>query len=203
MRQGYWVPTEIVESVERLLRNSGPPRLKNGVGIDVAAIITDYCNLDLARISNLQVRGRLLLALYVPELRAVLVEEECHPYRQRFSMAHELGHAQLEDNFGQADSLFDLHALKKAYFCDVCDMSRNPVDERSNGRRRRLEIRANQFAAQLLMPSGLVREVWSRHPDIPKCCDVLGVSKQALEIRLGSLDLGWAKVDGSSRRLAL
>jgi Zn-dependent peptidase ImmA (M78 family) len=201
VKRGLPVHPEIGQAAERILRESGPPRLDNGIGIDVVAIIREFCNLEVAWISGLRPMGKALLGLYVPQFRAVLVENECHPHRQRFSLAHELGHAQLQDDFGDADSLFDVQALQMVYFCDAADMSAKPDDERSRGRRRRLEVRANQFAGELLMPTGLVKEVWPRYRDVRKCGELLGVSKQSLEIRLQQLNLGSATYDGSSRRL--
>jgi hypothetical protein len=46
-----------------------------------------------------------------------------------------------------------------------------------------------------------VKEVWPQYRDVRKCGELLGVSKQSLEIRLQQLNLGSATYDGSSRRL--
>lgn len=201
MKQWRRLDDRIADAVNLILQRSGPPRLPNGVGIDVAAIVRDYCNLDLVPISPLVIKGRTLLALYVPDLRTVLLEENCNARRQRFSMAHELGHAQLEDDFGEADTLFQAEVLRKAFFCDERDMASKPGDERSKGRRRLLEVSANRFAAQLLMPTDLVKEQWALHRDVQKCCEVLEVSRQTLEIRLEGLHLGSASFGSGSRRL--
>ncbi len=201
MKRGLPIHPEIGNAVDRTLRESGPPRLENGVAIDVEAIARDYCKFDVAVVDGLVVDGRALLAAYIPQLRAIIAEGRCHPNRQRFSLAHELGHAQLEDDFGDADSLFGSQP-RTAFSCEPGDMSPRPEDERSKGRRRRLEIRANQFAALLLMPTGLVKQVWEKHHDPQRCSHMLGVSKLAIEYRLQALNLGSATFDRESSRLA-
>ena len=63
--------------------------------------------------------------------------------RQRFTIAHELGHLVLHDDD-------DLHIDEKKPLARRDELSSKAIDPR--------EIEANQFAAELLMPEQLVRE---------------------------------------------
>ena len=70
---------------------------------------------------------------------------------------------------------------------DVMDESRA---ESKAWLRRVKEIRANKFAAHLLMPEGLVRDIWrEEHGDRDRVAHALMVSKEALGYRLASLRL--------------
>lgn len=190
MRSARWPglpcrdPKRIAEEV---LARSGAPRLAGRRGIDVERILRYYRSIDVMYIPDLNPGGTLLDALFVPEYRIVMVEANSREGRQRFSLAHELGHAELEHDYGPADSLFD--AQHVSFLCQHNDMKSSPVDERRVGMRRRAETRANQFAATLLMPVSLVREVWRETGDVRMCAQELGVSKMAFEIRLSELRL--------------
>lgn len=105
--------------------------------------------------------------------------------RQRFSVAHELGHHMLHGGrelFVDKDYLVSFRDSKSAHGTDP------------------LEIEANQFAAELLMPADLVREVLTRQPmDIDddaalrQLAAQFDVSLSAMSIRLSALGL---TVDG-------
>lgn len=189
MRDVRRVHPEIRECVDRVLRCSGPPRLPNGYGVDVESIIQDFGGIEIASVPELRLGGRSVLAAYVRDLGIIMVEHMCNPDRRRFSLAHELGHSQLEGNYGNAESLFYMEA-QTAFFCDAADEATADDGERGKGRRRRAEVRANQFAAALLMPEGLVREVWRDTRDKRNCATLLGVSLEALSYRLGALGIG-------------
>ena len=182
------VHPEIKECVDRVLRCSGSPRLPNGFGIDVEAIIQNFGQIEIASIPNLTLGGKSLLAAYVRDLGIIMVEHHCNAERRRFSLAHELGHSQLESNYGDAVSLFATEA-EPSFFCDAKDATPAVEDERSRGRRRRTEIRANQFAAALLMPEGLIRELRRDQRDGRSCAALLGVSIEALTYRLTELSM--------------
>ena len=103
------------------------------------------------------------------------------PTRQRFSIAHELGHYLLH---GRRDLFVDKDFI--VYFRD--GNSSTGYDP--------LEVEANQFAAELLMPADRVRTIFSEAPfDIDddgrlrKLAARFGVSPMAMAIRLSSLDL--------------
>lgn len=180
------IDPKIMRCADDVLHRSGAPRLFNGVAIDVRRIIEGFWNLQVALVPNLTLAGRHLLAAYIPEFHYILVERNCIEPRQRFSMAHELGHAVLEDDFGPADTLFQ---VSEAFLCVEGDADPSLGDERTAGRRRRREIRANQFATRLLMPDGLVKDVWRRGRDVRAVAGELGVSMESLTYRLRDLGL--------------
>lgn len=114
----------------------------------------------------------------------IVVNINHHPNRQRFTIAHELGHYFLHKN--SANVFFDESLL---FFRD---------DKSAQGTKFQ-EIEANTFAAELLMPEQVMREIISQKPldaldDVEK--SALGqlatefqVSCQALTIRLVRLGL--------------
>lgn len=71
----------------------------------------------------------------------ILVNKSHHPHRQRFSIAHEIGH-------------FLLHAKGDQLFVDH-SFYRNRASSVGESRR---EVEANAFAASLLMPAKLVEK---------------------------------------------
>lgn len=90
------------------------------------------------------------------------------PVRQRFTIAHELGHYCL----GHGSSNRDTNSPN--WFTKV-----NPSNERD----------ANQFAADLLMPAIAIKALYDglNIKDPKKLCELLGVSASALNIRLNNL----------------
>lgn len=172
-----------------ILQRSGYPRTSNGIAIDVEGILRDYCKFEVMHIPGLDPGGKAVLGLFVPDGDTVMIEDNCIEVRKRFSMAHELGHAQLEYDFGAADSLFALPEVE-IFECVADDESLALMDERTAGLRRRKEIRANQFAAHLLMPDGLVQDIWRQEgQDVASVAAALMVSKEALRYRLRDLGL--------------
>ena len=111
--------------------------------------------------------------------RAVIGVNSRHPtVRQRFSIAHELGHLVLHEPTLQ----IDLHA----FVSFRNSKSSNATDPH--------EIEANQFAAALLMPEGFLRaclDLLDENPDVEESIRGLAqrfdVSTQAMTIRLTSL----------------
>jgi len=173
---------------EEILRRSALPRFGNGIAIDVRRIVEDFCRFKIALVPSLEFNGKRRSAAFIPDFNYILVEENCIESRRRFSMAHELGHAELEHDFGSSESLFGPQA-QQAFLCREDDLEDRKSDERRVGRRRRSEIRANQFAVFLLMPEDLVREVWRNNRDVRACADALAVSVQAMSYRLNDLKL--------------
>jgi Zn-dependent peptidase ImmA (M78 family) len=161
--------------------------MPGGIAIDVEAILRDYGGFDVARVPNLNARGKPLLGLLVPDHNLVAIEARCMQPRQRFSMAHELGHAELEHDFGTARSL--LAGTSETFTCTDADERGVEEHSRRAGARRRSEVRANRFAATLLMPDALFREVWRMKPDIDAAATSLMVSREAATYRLRDLRL--------------
>lgn len=103
-----------------------------------------------------------------------------HYYRRRFTMAHELGHFLLHRDLigvGVDDNRAYRSTDKGAYHNKAITTPH--------------EIEANQFAANLLMPQKLVRELWNEHAgNRHQIARRLQVSDEALGYRLQSLGLG-------------
>jgi Zn-dependent peptidase ImmA (M78 family) len=117
---------------------------------------------------------------------AILVNSQHHPNRQRFTIAHELGHLLLHGyRTPHADKQFRLRDARS---------SEGSVLE---------EIQANQFAAELLMPRAMIMKAIERcgfqHAPandveeeqfeelVTKLAKDFRVSRQAMTIRLSSL----------------
>jgi Zn-dependent peptidase ImmA (M78 family) len=172
-----------------ILLKSGYPRTSNKIAIAIESILRDYCKFEVMHVDGLDPGGKAVLGLFVPEADTVMIEYDCIEVRKRFSMAHELGHAQLEYDFGAADSLFALPEIE-IFECVADEQSLAQMDERTAGLRKRKEIRANQFAAHLLMPDGLVQDIWKQeNKDVVAVAAALMVSKEALRYRLRDLRL--------------
>ena len=109
-------------------------------------------------------------------IHQILVNPNHSPQRQRFTIAHELGHFLLnhQDDPDFVDSDADV------LYRGVSDSPELEFD-------RRMEIQANMFAAALLMPDDLIfaaiRNVRSTF-DLAK---LFAVSPQAMEVRLREL----------------
>lgn len=105
----------------------------------------------------------------------IFVEDSHPPNRQRFTVAHEIGH-------------FVLHRQKAEMDGGIQD------DEFYRALSGPLERQANQFAADLLMPWPLVRQLQAQGVvALPDLARRLQVSRQALAIRLGiPYDQDWA-----------
>ncbi len=104
-----------------------------------------------------------LLGFYNDETKEIFIQEHESSTRQRFSVAHELGHAVLGHGTRQRAKL-------------------PPFDPK--------ERAANQFAATLLMPSIAVRTmVEQKNMQFAELCSTFDVSEQAMGIRLMELGL--------------
>lgn len=119
--------------------------------------------------------------LVIKDSQAVIGVNSRHsPTRQRFTMAHELGHYMLHRS--TANIFFDESLL---FF-------RN---QRSSEGTKRQEIEANNFAAELLMPEPAIRQRLEEPIDafneeeVEKLASEFKVSSQALTIRLTKLGL--------------
>lgn len=108
------------------------------------------------------------------------VNSNHHPNRQRFSIAHELGHYYLHLN-----SSSTVFIDKTVYYRNV---------DSSSGKYQQ-EIEANAFAADLLMPRDMLEKELEKFGeeltdmDIYRLANRFGVSQQAMELRLQNLGL--------------
>jgi Zn-dependent peptidase ImmA (M78 family) len=124
------------------------------------------------------------------EERHIMVNKAHHPNRQRFTIAHELGHLVLHHQSG--DRLFiDTHL--RAYQRRGTATS-GVYEEPGSTTTPAEEKEANQFASALLMPRELLlsrtvdREFWDEL-DIAALAAEFGVSEQAMTIRLRQLEV--------------
>lgn len=104
-----------------------------------------------------------------------------HPNRQRFSTAHEIGHFLLHGNHQD-----DLFIDQKVYHRNL---------DAGTGENK-IEIEANWFASELLMPKFMLEKILRDHVidiydefDTQQLAKIFGVSKQALGFRLANLNL--------------
>lgn len=107
------------------------------------------------------------------------------PNRQRFSLAHEIGHFVLHER-GQT--------AKDSAYVDKSMRLYHRADRTVDGQSARQEWQANLFAAELLMPEELLRSKvidegydLEDEADVSRLAVVLRVSEQALSIRLTNL----------------
>ncbi len=125
----------------------------------------------------------------------IIVNATQHANRQRFSIAHEIGHFHLHHSGDKAgDRLF---VDKKFAFYQPSKEARLAIYARSESFSKPEEEReANEFAASLLMPAKLVRAFVKENPldlsdesDLSQLASVFRVSEQAMSIRVQHLKL--------------
>jgi len=106
------------------------------------------------------------------------------PYtRQRFTIAHELGHYMLHRHL-IGDGVDDDRAYRSTNAGKYHNTLIGPVEE----------TEANKFAANLLMPRDLVNSEWAKRGAkgseiVPAMASLFGVSEHAMSIRSGSSGL--------------
>ena len=111
----------------------------------------------------------------------VVINENHHENRKRFSMAHELGH-------------YLLHRTARSIFVDASEQKFYRDAEASTGTKLQ-EIEANAFAAELLMPQESIEERVTEtltmldEPIIEKLAAEFCVSQSAMIFRLQKLRL--------------
>ncbi len=150
--------------------------------VDVEAVASEL-GLKLVR-DNL---GAGVSGLLVTTERSafVCVHEADHPNRQRFTMAHEIGHFVLRHQFIRGEHV---HVDRGNFISQRGLRSATGVDPK--------EIEANQFAACLLMPADLVKQEVAACGGSPlvdwqvsELASTFEVSEQAMTIRLSALGL--------------
>jgi Zn-dependent peptidase ImmA (M78 family) len=114
--------------------------------------------------------------------QAIVINSSHHECRKRFSIAHELGHSVLHDK----DRELFLDSKKTVYFFR---------DKNSSSGINTVEIEANEFAAQVLMPKKLIDQLIKKYAldltnddDLTLLSKKLKVSEQALTFRLVRLN---------------
>lgn len=99
--------------------------------------------------------------------RAIYINNNDTPERQRFTIAHEIGHILLH------------HVEQNEYFVDY--RNKEIYDTK--------EFEADNFAANLLMPREKSIEIWQRTYDVDDFAKTMKVSRAAASIRLMNLGL--------------
>jgi Zn-dependent peptidase ImmA (M78 family) len=108
------------------------------------------------------------------EVRAIGVNSKQHPNRQRFSVAHEIGHFLA----GHEDHDHSDFVDQKKFYVDELFATHDPKEQE-----------ANEFAAELLMPEQMLRRDLASGLKDPKAlASRYGVSEQALWIQLSDLE---------------
>ncbi len=106
----------------------------------------------------------------------ILVNRRDPSVRQRFTIAHELGHFVLD------------HSTDPDFVdSDVDVLYRISGDSEDKPSDKRMEIQANHFAAGLLMPAEWVREAMVKTTGIHALAELFVVSPEAMRIRLANL----------------
>jgi Zn-dependent peptidase ImmA (M78 family) len=111
-----------------------------------------------------------------------------HPNRQRFTIAHEIGHLEMHRHLITEQ----IHVDKEFQV----GLSRLNRDSKSALGTEKEEIEANRFAAALLVPESFLEEALAAKPfdidddaPIEALAKKLKVSRQMLEYRISNLDL--------------
>jgi len=107
----------------------------------------------------------------------IFLATNTHPLRDRFTIAHELGHF-----------LIHYPVVVDKHGTGVGMRATRFVDE-NNPELVRTEWEANWFAAALLMPERRFKEEWHIHRDVSRMANIFGVTKNAAEVRARSLEL--------------
>lgn len=126
--------------------------------------ISRKCGLELEYVN----KGKGFFGQLIKERRIIQVQEGLHPHRQRFTIAHEIGHFILDHN------------------TVVCS-----VDDRSLKDPRKLnEKQANIFASELLMPERWLKTYWPQmKSDYQAMAKKFQVSGEAMFRRLQDANL--------------
>lgn len=149
------------------------------VPVPIDEMIRDY-ELDL-RESALEDSISGMMVTKEDGSAVVVINENHHENRKRFSMAHELGH-------------YLLHRTARSIFVDASEQKFYRDAEASTGTKLQ-EIEANAFAAELLMPQESIEERVTEtltmldEPIIEKLAAEFCVSQSAMIFRLQKLRL--------------
>lgn len=109
----------------------------------------------------------------------ISVNKKDHYYRQRFTMAHELGHYFFHRSL-IGDGIDDNKAYRSTSEGRFYNVNIKPAHE----------TLANQFAASILMPEPLVCEIYKElNGDIAEIAKRFQASKKAMLIRVDSIDM--------------
>lgn len=161
------------EAADELLRKT---LVKDGMiflPIDVKSV-ADSLDLEVQRLPLEQgTDGLLVKDEQYGKFKAV-VDSSARSHRARFTLAHEIGHF-IKDYQGFPED-------------EVAGIVERRDDMSSTGKDAN-EVWANNFAAYLLMPSGIVKQFWAENVPVEKMADIFNVSMSSLGHRLENLGL--------------
>ncbi|MFQ6043491.1 MAG: ImmA/IrrE family metallo-endopeptidase [Candidatus Poribacteria bacterium] len=111
--------------------------------------------------------GLLLVGLKVKEIWVSAAEAERSQGRERFTIAHELGHFLMHTDESTSPSMISHFPKGKGGFfaCQEEDIHSATSRQKKWGK----EAEANRFAAELLMPRQLVEKLFTSLTDLPAC----------------------------------
>ena len=113
----------------------------------------------------------------------ILINKIKSSTRQHFTIAHELGHYFLHPE----------ELKKEAVWVDtensLLDVGGRALYRLDDNETSRLETEANNFAAELIMPSDLVRDAWNKLKSVEECAKIFNVSVSAMSIKLERIGL--------------
>jgi len=116
-----------------------------------------YLNQPSDRFSGILHRGK----------KAIGINKNHHLFRQRFSLAHELGH----------------------YFLDHPDVEEEIPDEENSLLFKIYENEADEFAGELLVPKDLLKRIFKDTPDIDSLKTKFQVSQHVIIIQISKYGL--------------
>ncbi len=140
--------------------------------IDVEFIASLLYNLGIKRTPNLQVGGRTYAGLLQADAGLIVVDAAHHEHRQRFTIAHEIGHYVLHYQQGRGIASYQdtPETLETSHLTH--------------------EAEANAFAAELLMPREQIQVMYTLERGVAvKMARHFKVSAEAMERRLAGLGL--------------
>ena len=155
--------------------------------VDIELVAALLFDLGVQRVPDLRVGEREYAGFLDGDARLVVVEEQHHQHRQRFSIAHEVGH-------------YVLHYLPRQapgglFACTSSDMETKELAAGAAPDRQRhvrQELEANLFAGELLMPEASVRAMYKvTGGRVMQLARHFKVSPKAMEIRLERLQLSF------------
>lgn len=153
---------------------------KNLSPFPIENILNEHKDLKIYFLENMDdnVSG---VIIYEPDEKnfSILVNNNHSKTRQYFTIAHELGHYFLHKSKLTTEKIIEDKNIEEKAFSLY----------RKKDNSSKIETEANSFAAELIMPEKLVKEIWESLKDIDNCAEIFNVSTLAMNIRLINLKL--------------
>lgn len=161
----YSYAAKIAQKIVNEIKASTPPIDLNKILLHIGINLLPYSFPE--KISAILLKENNMLVIGVNKTH--------HINRQRFSIAHEIGHYLL----GHYKDIFvDMSEISEGRF-DVSDTDHNKVQE----------LEANFFAGELLMPATMLKKDFAKLRNVEEIAKQYEVSKNALWIKLIKLKL--------------